>query len=463
MWRPLEIVRAAIAAEKERPKLRRNLDEVAFLPAALEITETPPSPGLRYLSYTLCGFTAFALGWSIIGQVDVVASAEGRTIPSSKSKLLQPLETGIVRAINVKEGARVKAGDILVELDTTSTGAERDRLFQQQLAAELLAARMKAILSARDSGEAQRLFKLPPGTDEATRETQTRLMLSELEEHHSRIAQIRDSLLQKRAEATTLSAGIRRIEQTLPLLTERAQARRELAAKGFGSRLQYLELEEQRVAAEQDRIIQTYRLAEIRAAIVVLETQQRGAIAEFRRQKSSELADAEIRTIAARQELIKADQRHTQQTLHAPIDGSVQQLAITTIGGVVTPAQTLMVIVPDGDALEIEAKVLNKDVGFVRVGQAVELKVESFLFTRYGLIEGTVTSVSQDAVLDERQVATFATRIKPLKTSMNIDGKEVPLTAGMTTTAEIKIGSRRLIEYLLSPVLRYRHEAFREN
>jgi hemolysin D len=463
MWRPFEIARAALAAEKANPSVARRREETEFLPAALEIVETPPSPGLRYLSYTLCGFTAFFLIWSIVGKVDVVASAEGRTIPSSKSKLVQPVDSGIVRAINVRDGDRVKAGDVLVELDSTGTGAERERLNQSLLTAELQAARVRAILAARDAAEARRLFAPPRDADRGAIATQIDLMVSEIEEHAVRLAQLKDEVDRRRAEAATIRAGIQRIDRTLPLLAERAKARRDLADKGFGSRLQYLELEEQRVAAEQDRIIQGHRLAETMAAVTALESQMRSLRAEFRRQKSAELAEAEIRGVAARQELIKAEQKHTQQTLVAPIDGSIQQVAVTTIGGVVTPAQTLMVVVPDGDDLEIEARVLNKDVGFIRVGQPVELKIESFLFTRYGLIQGHVTSVSQDAILDERQIPTFATRIKPARSTISVDGREVPLTAGMTTTAEIKIGSRRLIEYLLSPVMRYRHEAFREN
>jgi hemolysin D len=463
MWRILEIARAAILSERENSSPKRTREEVSFLPAALEIAETPPSPGLRYLTYTLCGFTAFFLVWSIVGEVDVVASAEGRIIPSGKSKLVQPLETGIVRAINVRDGSRVKTGDILIELDTTGTVAERERLHQQKISSEILAARMRAILGARNIEQARRQFVPPAGADAITVATQVALMASEIEEHHARLAQLRDEIQRRHAEAATIQAGVRRIDQMLPLVAERATARRDLADKGFGSRLQYLELEEQRVSAEQDRVIQQHRLAETRAAIAALESQQRGLEAEFRRQKSAELAESELRATLARQELIKADQRHSQQTLKAPIDGTVQQLAVSTIGGVVTPAQTVMVVVPDGDDLEIEAKVLNKDIGFIRVGQHVELKIESFLFTRYGLIEGVIVNVSQDAVMDERQIPTFATRIKPLNTRITVHGREVPLSAGMTVTAEIKIGSRRVIEYLLSPVLRYRQEAFREN
>ncbi len=463
MWRPFEIVRAALAAESANPAIRRNASEAEFLPAALEITETPPSPTLRVLSLSLCGFTAFVLVWSAIGEVDVVATAEGRIIPSGHSKLVQPLETGIVRTIHVREGARVKAGDVLVEFDSTGTGAERERLYQQYVTADTQAARLRALLVARTKAQAVELFQSSEGADEALIRTQRRLLESEFDEQQAKVAQIADEILKRKAEASTVSAGIRRLDQTLPLLAERASARRDLADKGYGSRLQYLELEEQRVASEQERVIQRLKLAESSAAVVALESQIRSVDAEFRRQKGSDLSEAEVRSASAVQELIKAEQRHSQQSLTAPIDGQVQQLAISTVGGVVTPAQNLMVIVPDGDELEIEAKVLNKDIGFVHVGQRVELKVETFLFTRYGLIEGVVTSVSRDAIVDDKQIPTFATRIRPSRTTMSVDGRDMPLTAGMTTTAEIKLGSRRVIEFLLSPILRYRHEAFREN
>lgn len=462
MWRPFEIARAALAFERQKPPVHRSVRESEFLPAALEITETPPSPTARVLALSICGFLLLAITWSTFGEVDVVATAEGRIIPSGRSKQVQPLETGIVRAIHVKDGLKVRAGEVLVELDTTGTGAERERLFRQNATDETQASRLRAELVASETGDALRLFRPPAAADGDLVESQKRLLASELDEHRAKVIQILDEMQKKHAEAKTISAGIKRLDQTIPLLSERAAARRELSDKGYGSRLQYLELEEQRVANEHERHIQGLKLAETMASVSALESQRQSLDAEFRRQKSAELAEMEAKAAASRQELIKAEQRHVQQTLLAPIDGTVQQLAISTVGGVVTPAQILMIVVPDEDRLEIEAKIQNKDIGFVRVGQPAELKVETFLFTRYGLLDGEVVSVSRDAIVDERQIATFAARIRPMRTTMSIDGHEVPLTAGMSTVAEIKIGSRRVIEFVLSPILRYRQEAFRE-
>lgn len=148
--------------------------------------------------------------------------------------------------------------------------------------------------------------------------------------------------------------------------------------------------------------------------------------------------------------------------LAAPVDGIVQQLAIHTIGGVVTPAQPLMVIVPESQKLEIEAMVLNKDIGFVSANQPAEIKLEAFPFTKYGIIDGTVSQVSSDAIQDEKQGLVYAARIAMTQSSINVDGKQVNLSPGMAVTTEIKTGKRRIIEYLLGPVLQYRQESLRE-
>jgi hemolysin D len=472
MRRVLSILRHSLALERAAgPAPSRRPDERAFLPAVLEVTETPPSPSARWLTWTLVAFFCLALGWAWLGRVDEVAIAEGRTVASGRSKVVQPAESGIVTAIHVRDGQAVREGDVLIELDSTITGADRDRLRQDLLAAELNAARLTALLAATGAGDGAdgggdpvALFAPPAmaSRNPARLAGQRALLRAEVEEQRARQAGLRDEIRRRQAERATTEAAIRRLGDTIPLIQARAEARGELARDGHGSRLIFLEARQLLVEAQHERIIQTHRLAEADAAIAVLLTQLRSQAAEFARTRQGELADAERQATALTQELVKAEQRQSQQRLLAPIDGTVQQLAVHTIGGVVQPAQQLLVVAPRDDRLELEALVLNRDIGFVQHGQLAEVKLEAFTFTRFGLVPGEVVSVSGDAIADERRGLVYAARIRLLEESITVNGQATPLVPGMAATAEIRTGSRRVLDYLLSPIARYRQEAMRE-
>jgi len=205
-----------------------------------------------------------------------------------------------------------------------------------------------------------------------------------------------------------------------------------------------------------------HRLNQDLAALAEARNQSQVIEMEFRRSRLAELAEVETRAASLSQEVVKASQRARIQRLVAPIDGVVQQLAVHTVGGVVTPAQSLMVIVPGSDRLEVEALIENKDIGFVRLGQPAEVKVETFLFTRYGSINGRVATVSRDAVPLDRGGLAYMARLSLERTTLVVDGEEVSLTAGMAVTAEIKTDTRRVIDLFLSPILRYAKESGRE-
>ncbi len=201
----------------------------------------------------------------------------------------------------------------------------------------------------------------------------------------------------------------------------------------------------------------------IAASELVAQRQRAALAAETRRATLDRLREAEQKMDALAQEQIKADSRSGLMRLTAPVAGTVQQLAVHTVGGVVTPAQPLLVIVPGDNPLEVEAFfVENKDIGFVRAGQTAEVKVETFNFTKYGTLRGTVTQVSGDAIQDEKRGLVYAARVKLDRTTLNVDGKTVSLSPGMAVTAEIKTGKRRVIEYFLSPLMQVGDESLRE-
>ena len=462
-------------------QVRRGTHELAFLPAALEIVETPPSPTGRAIGATVIALFFAALVWAFIGSVDIVATAPGKIIPSGRTKVIQPFETGVVRAIHVRDGQTVKTGDVLIELDPTMNAAELGHLKSDLIAAELDVARLRAALA----GDANPLedFRPPEGASPALIEMTRLFLISQTAEQQAKLAAIDRQLAQKEAERATVAATIGKLEATIPLLGERVDVRKQLYDKALGSKLTYLTEYQDYVGQQQELLVQKSRYHEAEAAVAALTETRAQTAAEYRRTRFEELTKAEQKAAGLAQDVIKAERRTTLQVLTAPVDGVIQQLAVHTKGGVVTPAQALLVVVPLDSHLEIEAMVSNHDIGFVHVGQQVEIKVDTFSFTRYGLLHGEVLNVSQDAITREKppdksnekapgaetatsepkgQELNYAARVSLDRTQMQVEDKLVNLSPGMAVTAEIKTGSRRIISYLLSPLVRYKQEALRE-
>ncbi len=459
----------------------RRDSELAFLPAALEIAETPPSPIGRAIAATIMVLFCTALAWAGWGTVDIVASATGKIVPSGRTKVIQPFETGVVRSIRVQDGQSVKTGDVLIELDPTVNAAERDHLHDDLLAEQLNIARLRAALVGSEDPLSN--FLPPADADPSLIRTQIQLLLNQVSEHRAKLAALARQQAQKEAEQATTAATIHKLETMIPVVQQRVGIRRTLMEQGLGAKLTYLEILQQLVEQQEELNVQKSHLHEAEAAAAAIRKTIDQAAAEYRHTLSDELAKAEQKANGLIQDLIKAEQKTRLQLLAAPVDGVVQQLAIHTIGGVVTPAQSLLLVVPSDSRLEIEAVVSNHDIGFVHVGQTAEIKIDTFNFTRYGLLHGEVLSVSQDAVIRDRrqdrtndralgtqndtseptgQELNYSARISLDRTQMRIDERQVNLSPGMAATVEINTGSRTILSYLLSPLLRYRQETLRE-
>lgn len=442
---------------------QRTTDELAFLPAALEIQDTPPLPASRFILWAILVFFAIAVIWSSIGEVDIVGVAEGKIIPGGKVKIIQPLEPGVVRNIYVKDGDHVEQGQPLIELDSTLTSADRDSIKEQQLDFKLDRARLLTLLDILHQGHVTHdyftdLTDIVP----AQIQQQQERAQSQLHEYYANVAALQDEKHQREAEQNAIRQRIEQLDATIPLITERANALEDLTRKSMAPRVQWLELEEQRIQQVKERDVQDNTLASLAAAIATIGQRLSAQTAEFESKLRAELADVENRIAALEQERVKTERRVTLQTLTAPVAGKVHQLAVHTIGGVVTPAQELMHIVPNAEDIEVEAWLPNKDIGFVEDGQAAKLKVETFPFTLYGTLDGEVMHVSNDATPDEHLGLVYAMRVKMHQTTMQVKDKIVNLTPGMAVTVEINMGKRKLIEFLLSPLLKYKDEAVRE-
>jgi hemolysin D len=470
-------------AKAERPRWSHDDSARQFLPAALEILETPASPAGRAIAATIMLFFVLALAWGVFGRVDIIATASGKIVPTGRTKTIQPLETGIVSAIHVQDGDKVSAGQVLIEFDRTVTQAERQHIAQDLAASRLDVARLAALRDGFDGGVPADL-KVPAGASGPDVVRTRSAMKAQAAEQLAKLASIHRQIEQKVAEGQSITATIAKIDASLPLVEQGAVIRRKAMEIQFGNHIAYLEAQTRLVEQQNERLVQQRRIVEVEAARRALEQQVEQTTSGYERQVLNDLADAEKKVAQLAQDLVKAEQKSAERILRSPIDGTVQQLVLHTVGGVVTPAQQLMVVVPADSHLEAEAMISNRDIGFVSPGQQAEVKIDTFNFTRYGLLQGKVVSVSQDAIIREKPAARaasakasgalsdtsepegqellYSTRIALDATQMQVEDRLVRLAPGMAVTIEIKTGTRRLIEYLMSPLLRYRHESLRE-
>ncbi len=462
----------------------RQAHETEFLPAALMLQETPVSPAPRIAMRCLMIFALLMLVWSVFGRVDVVAIAPGKVMPDHRSKLIQPLDSGVIRYIGVRDGQSVKAGDVLIELDSSIAAADGQRVVDELVQSHLQVARAHAMLKALDQAVAPALkIKLIAGVElkdrTAVKELSEhvpaadvkeieqwkhaqRLLASEWGEYESRLARLDAERARREAEWLSLLQIVQRLEQSLPLTRRRADDYRKLMNDNYVSAHAHQDKEQTRIDQEGELATARSRLNEVNAALRELQAQRRAFIAETRRLQMTSLNEGEQRRLALEQDRDKAQVRLRLAALTSPVDGRVHQLSVGTIGGVVTPAQVLMVIVPDDAPLIVEASLENRDIGFVRAGQVAEVKFETFPFTRYGTVPAIVQGVSADAISDEKRGLVFATHVRLEKSSIRVEDRDVRIAPGMAVTVEIKTGRRRVIEYFLSPLIQGLSESLRE-
>lgn len=459
--------------------------ERAFLPAALEIVETPASPTARYTAAAICGVLVCGLVWASVGKVDLVATAPGKVVPIGRTKQVQAFEGGVVRKILVEEGDVVKSGQDLILLDPALLEADRDRFQEQAMRAGLDEARLVALIAAGEGGPVAGWdpFAGREAPAEAIEDALGRLT-ADLAGRDARLAAADREIASKRAEKVAIVAELAKVDASLPLATERMQIRKTTSDKGIGSRLDYLNAEQQRVDLVGQRAVLAEKLAAAEASVQAMVAERQRILSETERDWRSDLQKARRDLSEARSELAKAERRTGLTSIVAPVDGVVQDLSVHTEGGVVQAGQQLLRVVPLGGDLAIEAVVENKDVGFVRTGEEVEIKVEAFPYTRHGLVHGRVERIARDAAPDPETIQgpqagtssladsagtirrsgglVYLARISMDDPSLMVDGVRTPLEAGMAVTAEIKTGRRRVIDYLLSPLVQHGQEAMRE-
>ena len=422
--------------------------------------EEAPSPLPRAVLWTVLGFIAALGGWMAIGRLDMVAVAEGRLVPRSQLKIVQPAEGGVLREILVAEGERVRAGQVLGRMDIRLAQADATALEAELSLRQLQLRRIDAELRAdklnRTDADPHAMY----AQVEAQREARVQAYQNSLAEERAVIARAKREM-QVAQETRTKLAG------SLPLLLEQERAFERLANEGFAGKLMSSQRSRERQELEQDLRAQEHRVESARAAIEQAERRMAQIGANYRAQLRTERIEAERERSRLAQEGEKLRHRQGLAELRSPVDGVVKDLATHTSGSVLAPGAVLMTVVPDGEGLLAEVWLQNQDAGFVRVGLPAKLKLASFPFQRYGMLEGRVLRISADST--ERQSGDPARAALAYRALVELTAQELragdtahALLPGMQLTAEIRLADRTILEYLLSPVQKIAAEAGRE-
>ena len=507
-----------------RPPIAVSGRDREFLPAALEILETPPPPLPIALIGTICFFALAALLWSFFGRLDVHAVAPGKIETAGHSKVIEPLDPGKVAAIHVEAGQSVKAGDLLLELDPAEATA--DALAAQDALNASLAetARRRYAIKAVDVAQQAEETEAGIGTsadeakaayddsravllgpveklagrtdlkivwDDATPEVfrlrEEAVLRADLSQLSDALKALDRQMAQKLATQKRLNMSIAFQHTLIETLNQRVSTRQEAINLNVGTKINLYDAKEELEKSQAQLASDEGQLIETDAALRELQSEKAKTVSQFIADNENKLADASRKADEARQALAKATARLGRTKLHAPIDGVVQQMAVTTMGQVVTTGQQLVAITPTAGKLQVEALVANLDIGFVKLGQDAVVKVDAFPFTRFGVLKGKVVKIAPSAIAEQdakRALANataaanamqspmtapgqpesfvFPVTVALDQTTMNIDGAIIPLTPGMTVSVEIKTDSRRVIDYLLSPLAKIRSEALME-
>lgn len=445
-------------------------DPLDFSPALLRIQSKPPNPLGQKVVWVLMAFLGALLLWAIFGKLDIVAIAEGKLIPQSYVKIVQPAEAGIVKDIRVREGESVKAGQILMQMDALITEADSKSL-------EADAARKRLSIRRIDAELANQPFKPeandPPALAKEI-EAQYRANRAALE---AALAEERAYLTKSQQELAAATQVKQKLEATLPHYRDQDKAFEKLAKDGFAGGIMASDKKRERIEKEQELATQEHLIASAKASMAQSQKRLAQVEADYRQKLYAEKNELTGQLDKLTQEVTKQAHRQSLLELKAPQDGIVKDLATHTSGTVVQPGTVLLTLVPKEDTLRAEVWVSNEDIGFVRPGQTVKLKFAPYPFQKYGMAEGVVEHVSADAADPNSQGANAPPpmdtkgRPQPLRykalvslkaMQLTVNGEKFDLSAGMQTNAEIHLGTRTVLEYLLSPVQAAWHEAARE-
>ncbi len=428
---------------------KRKNDAHEFAPLIVEIEDRPLNPLGRIILYIVIGTIIFTLLWLYFGKIDVVVSARGKIVPSGEIKILQPIETGVISKILVKEGDYVKKDQILMQIDPSVTETSLESKEKDLVITKLEIERLEALVN-----NIPYMPKEPRFLEDVKKQTslfinQRDLLNDTKMQYALKIDQIKSILSSAKSESKRLEGMLEKERQTL----KRQESVLDIIAKREYDETQknIINLEEQLIQAKEKISETSHRLNEI-------QKEENLYITKMMSDWYSELVEKQKIGRELESQINAISFQNRQQQIKAPLDGYIGKLLINTEGGVVTPAEKLLTIVPQDAPLIIKATVLNKDIGFITKDMNASVKVDTFTFQKYGLINGVIDHIAHDAIEDEKLGPVYEVKIVPKELSLIVDGHNRSLESGMSVTAEIKVGKRRIIEFFIYPIIRYLDE-----
>lgn len=439
-----------------------NTDINNFKPDVIAIQDQPPSPTGRLLLWFICFIVFGALVWSCLATIDILASSQGKIIPVGSIKTVQANTAGVIKAINVKDGMLVKEGDVLFVLDIESAVAEKVSL-EKAYSAELLKnIRSTAMIDSINN----KAIKYPDFSDlnmlESTKLMQKILFEEEYKKFNSELSVLQEEINQKTHELAGVSKNIIQYKKTYEIVNKKLTLVKPLLDEGGISQFQYMEYQEKAIREENELNSYITKEMQLKASIEEDKEKYQSIYITTKREHLLAIEESYNNMNKLKEDIVKNEVIIKYGTIKAPVSGFVQELKYHTIGGVVEAAKEMLKIVESGADIEVETLILSKDIGFVRQGMPVAIKLDSFQFTKYGLVHGSVRSISEDAITDEKLGLVYPAKITLDRKDIDIDGKSVKLSYGMSLTAEIKTGQRKVIEFFTSPIVKHINESIRE-
>ena len=425
-------------------------DKHEFRPLLVEIEERPLNPLGRALLWTVIGFMTLSALWLFFAKIDVVVSARGKVIPHGEIKVLQPIETGVISKILVREGEYVAKDQILMEIDPSVTETNLESKQRNLELLEIETARLSALIEGKP-------FIVPSGCKDASAIATQQLIYSSTKSAYDQQRRLLDEQTSQ-VDEQLRSAVVER--ERLLKLQESAKAKEERLASVLDiiAREEYDNARNEAQSLGKQATMKEHEVMQLSAKLTELTEQRTLLTQEYRNRLLEELTQKRREATGLKVEIEAIEFKSAKQRLRSPVDGYVGKLMVHTVGGVVTPAEKLISIVPKDAPLVIKATVLNQDIGFIKKGMRSAIKVDTFDFQKYGLIDGNVTHVSDDAIEDEKLGPVYEVYIEPTQHSLMVEGEELYLNSGMSVTAELKVGKRRIIEFFIYPLIKYLDE-----
>jgi hemolysin D len=418
-----------------------------FHPLNVEIEDRPINPLGRAILWIVVSIMTFGVLWLIFAKIDVVVSARGQVIPTGEIKILQPIETGVISKINIKEGDYITKGQVLMQIDPSVTQTSLDVKERNLEVLNLQIIRLEALINNKP------LF-LNSNLNEAKEEEKLYLVQKNsfeegLSRYEMKLAQTKSQYQSSLSDKSRLSMLLLRDEERLKKLE---------TVLDIIARKDYEDLQKNILNEKEQENMASFKVDESKKRIIEIEQEKNSFISEFKDTKYQELLTLkkELRNLQSEINAIKF--QNQKQSIISPTDGYVAKLMINTIGGVVTPAEKLISIVPKDSPLIVKVNVLNQDIGFIKKDMNSKIKIDTFSFQKYGFFEGKIINVGNFSIDDEKLGPVYEVKIEPNGKTLNVEGKERYLEAGMSVTAEIKVGKRRVIEFFIYPIIQYLDE-----